>query len=136
IDAKQEAWLKDVFRENFGQGTIIVFHHPIVWEIPQLGMPVSESFAEIIKNSDTIGILCGHTHSNNIRNWNGVTQYTADSLAFGMEVGQDNIAFVDKVGINIYNIEAQEISVHTESINPAKQVFAEFSMADMMKFMK
>lgn len=117
-------------------GTILTFHHPVVWDIPQMSMPVSPEFEQIIKNSDVFGILCGHTHSNNVRPWNGAVQYTADSTAFGMELYQEKIAFVEKVGLNYYEVENGFISAHTESINRQMNILAEFDLKQMLKLME
>lgn len=136
VSSKQELWLQEVLKEDYGMGTILTFHHPVVWDIPQMSMPVSPEFEQIIKNSDVFGILCGHTHSNNVRPWNGAVQYTADSTAFGMELYQEKIAFVEKVGLNYYEVENGFISAHTESINRQMNILAEFDLKQMLKLME
>ena len=136
VSSKQELWLREVLKEDYGMGTILTFHHPVVWDIQQMSMPVSPEFEQIIRNSDVFGILCGHTHSNNVRPWNGAVQYTADSTAFGMELYQENIAFVEKVGLNYYEVENGFISAHTESINRQMNILAEFDLKQMLKLME
>lgn len=131
---KQVLWLKDILKEGYGKGTILTFHHPIVWDMPQMSMPVSPEFEQTVKESDVIGILCGHTHSNDIQPWNGIMQLTADSTAFGMELYQGKIAFVEKAGFNYYEIGNGLISAHVESANKQLKVLAEFDLEQMLKF--
>lgn len=136
ISREQEQWLAELLKENYGQGTILTFHHPVVWEIPQFAMQVSENFENIVQNSDVIAILCGHTHSNNVRCWKGKPQYTADAMAFGMEQMEDRIAFVEKGGMSFYELCGKSISSHVEAVDLNPNVLADFDMEQMMKFME
>lgn len=136
ISKEQEEWLRDLLREPYGQGTIITFHHPIVWEIPQLAMHISQVLAEILTGSDVIGILCGHTHSNNVTSFQGVGQYTADAMAFGMDTEGDMLQFVEKGGMSFYQIQGKQISVHIEPLYETVKVLTEFPLQELLKLMK
>ena len=136
IGEEQMQWLKKVLEKPYGNGTIITFHHPVTWNIPQLAMPVEDAFADILSAGDVIGIFCGHTHSNLICTWRGVPQYTADSTTFGMEMDRENFLFVEKCGMNIYHIDGKQVSAHVEPFYDRLPIMAEIPVEEMMKYIK
>lgn len=135
ISQEQESWLREVLKETYGNGTIVTFHHPVAWDMPQLSMGISDELKNILAGSDVIGIFCGHTHSNNIRNWHGIKQYTADAMAFGMDMSGENFRFVEKGGMNFYQIEGREISAHVEALDNDLTILAEIPMQELLKMM-
>lgn len=136
VGEDQTRWLKQVLEKPYGNGTIVTFHHPVAWDMPQLAMPVDNTFAELLSAGDVVGIFCGHTHSNNICNWKGIPQFTADSTTFGMEMDQKNFLFVEKCGMSFYHIAGKQVSVHVESFHTHLPVMAEIPVAEMMKYIK
>ncbi len=135
ISKEQTDWLKNTLKETYGKGTILTFHHPIVWDAEGLAMSVSNEVMDIINNSDIIAILCGHTHSNNIQPVGNTVQYTADSTAFGMELTEDNIAFMGTAAMNFYNVVEGKVSAHTETLDEHPTVLAKFSMQQLLSMM-
>ncbi len=135
ISREQEEWLRELLREDYGQGTIITFHHPIVWEMPQLAMPVSRELADILTHSDVIGMFCGHTHSNNATDFQGIGQYTADAMAFGMDTEGDILRFVEKGGMSFYRIQGKKVSIHVEALYENVKVLSEIPLQELLKLM-
>ena len=136
VGEAQEQWLQEVLSEPYGSGTLLTFHHPVAWDVPQFVMPVSDNLKKILANSDVVGMFCGHTHSNNVQSWNGIGQYTADSSSFGMEVEQDMILFVEKCGMNFYQIQGGHVSTHVEPLHGKLTVMAEIPLQEMMKYIQ
>ena len=102
-----------------------------------MAMPVSENFQRIIQESDVCALFTGHAHSNRICFWNGVTQYTADAKAFGMEMlSKERLGFVEKAGMNFYDISGGKIANHVEALELAPKVMADFDLEMMMKFVQ
>ena len=137
ITPEQEEWLAETLKEDFGKGTLLAFHHPVSWELEALSMPVSENFQRIIHESDVCALFTGHTHSNRICFWNGIIQYTADAMAFGMEMlSKERLGFVEKAGMNFYEIRRGRIAAHVEAMEFEPKVLADFDLKMMMKFVQ
>lgn len=136
VSPEQESWLREVLKEDYGNGTLVTFHHPIAWDMPQLSMKISDEMKKIFAESDVIGIFCGHTHSNNVQNWQGIKQYTADAMAFGMDMSGENFRFVEKGGMNFYRIEGANVSVHVEALYNDVTVLAEIPMQKLLEMMQ
>lgn len=135
ISREQEEWLRDLLKVNYGQGTLITFHHPIVWDMPQLAMPVSPELMDILTHSDVIGIFCGHTHSNNVTSFQGISQYTADAMAFGMDMEGDMLRFVEKGGMSFYQIQGKTVSTHVEPLYEKVKVLSQIPFQELLKLM-
>ena len=59
ISKEQEEWLAGILKNKTTEyGTILAFHHPIVWRTDAFSMQVSDELKEIIKNSDVRAIFC------------------------------------------------------------------------------
>lgn len=114
ISRQQEEQLKEVLRTSAKKGTILAWHHPVVWNNPMFAMEVSEAFREILRESDVRAVFCGHTHENSVDFLEGIPQITADSTAFGVEVSQGNFQMVEKTGYNLCTIEKENWHLHVE----------------------
>ncbi len=135
ISREQEEWLRDLLQTDYGQGTIVTFHHPIFWDTPLLSMPVSPELTEILAHSDVIGIFCGHTHSNNVTRFQGINQYTADAMAFGMDMSGNMLRFVEKGGMSFYQIQGKTVSTHVEPLYNSVEVLSEIPVQELVKLM-
>lgn len=103
ISKEQEMWLEKILKEESPEyGTILAFHHPIVWTSSAFSMKVSENFQRILRENKVRAIFCGHTHENSVDFFEGIPQITADSTAFGSEVTPEEFRMVEKTGYNIY----------------------------------
>lgn len=117
ISSEQIEWLKDVLKTPAPRGTILIFHHPVVWSDPIFSMEAPE-FGEAVKNTDVIGIFCGHTHYNNTFEFEGIPQIVGDSTAFAGIFNMDTNAFMDKAAYNLCVADNGKISVHNELVYP------------------
>lgn len=95
-------------------------------------MKVSERFLSLLKSSDVIGVFCGHTHYNSLDSADGMTQYTADSTAFGIAFHPSGMGFTNKTGYGIYTLGDRNISMHTSVITPETNEYTSFTFADIM----
>ncbi|WP_230398126.1 metallophosphoesterase family protein [Novisyntrophococcus fermenticellae] len=132
MSKEQEDWLAGVLKDKSERGSIVAFHHPVIWSNEQLAMKVSERFLSLLKNSDVIGVFCGHTHYNSLDSADGMTQYTADSTAFGIAFHPSGMGFTNKTGYGIYTLGDRNISMHTSVITPETNEYTSFTFADIM----
>ena len=135
ISKEQEQWLAQVLAEQTEKTTVLAFHHPIAWENDSLAMTVSESFRELVKNSQVAGIFCGHTHSNSLDYWEGIPQYTADSMAFGLGMRKNGLSFNNRTGFALYRVENGQIEVHQELMTPEPEAYLTFTWEQMKQMM-
>ena len=131
ISPEQEQWLAQVLAEKTEKTTILAFHHPIAWERDSLAMPVSPSFRQLVKNSGVAGIFCGHTHSNSLDDWEGIPQFTADSMAFGLGMEKDGLSFTNRTGYTMVRVENGTIQVHQEGMTPKPEAYMTFTWEQM-----
>ena len=137
IGEEQMQWLKKVLEKPYGNGTIITFHHPVTWNIPQLAMPVEDAFADILSAGDVIGIFCGHTHSNLICTWRGVPRYYRGFYYFWNGNGPGKFPFRGKVRYeHTYHIDGKQVSAHVEPFYDRLPIMAEIPVEEMMKYIK
>lgn len=126
IQDEQLQWLRDVLSEPSLNGTIVFLHHPVFWNGEgefNMALTNGEEVLNILKASDTFAIFSGHTHVNGVNCKDGISQYTADSLAFSLEIrGKDTLAFTDKIGFEEVEIRGRNIYTHMNSIyQPEKE---------------
>ena len=136
ISKEQEEWLAGILKNKTTEyGTILAFHHPIVWRTDAFSMQVSDELKEIIKNSDVRAIFCGHTHENSVDFLEKIPQLTADSTAFGSEITPEKFCMVEKTGYSIYTFTKDSWQMHVEQAKEQK-VLAAIDMEVLMKLMK
>lgn len=134
VSREQLEWLKQTLTVPSEKGSIVFLHHPVFWSAGGMTMELTNGaeVLEVLKGSDVFAIFCGHTHANAVQMRDGITQYTADSMAFSIEVNKGILAFTDKAGYLTAQIKEREVQVHYETTkedNPAVEypmaVFAE-----------
>lgn len=120
ITGEQLAWLNENLSENYKKGTLVILHHPIVWEDAALSMRDKGALIDILANSDTIGIFTGHTHMNGLHHVRHIPQFTSEGVAFGLEKwDDDSISFTNQCAYNIYSVEDGYINMKRVHIEPA-----------------
>ncbi len=84
-------WLKEKLSVPSEKGTLVFMHHPAFWLSAQ-GFPVeltnSAEATDVLMSGDVLAVFCGHTHQNAVNVQNGLVQFTADSLAFSIEMNE------------------------------------------------
>lgn len=95
FDPVEAEWLGGELACGGERGTIVAFHHPVLWSVPQLAMQVEPRMLELLTSEKVLGLFCGHTHEADVRFLNGVPQLTAASTAFGSAFLPDAYAITD-----------------------------------------
>lgn len=136
ISEEQVEWLEGILLEKAPKGSIITFHHPVEWEVEELGMQITNRLWELLKNSDVLGIFCGHTHANSLNYLEHIPQITADSMAFGLGIEGDKLSFTDKTGYCLCEINDGRLQVHYETSSPKPTAFVTFELSALKKAMQ
>ncbi len=128
LESAQLQWLKKVLSAPSERGSILALHHPLIPEQDGFGcMQADPCLAELIAQSDVIGIFCGHTHRNYTATFAGKPYFTADSLSFVLEEsGPDTYL----KALSAYNRAVYcdgTLSVQVRRLAPEASVAARFS---------
>lgn len=128
ITESQTEWLSEVLKQPSERGYLLALHHPLIDN--QDGLPPAlhpDSFTELIKNSDILGIFCGHTHHNYIAQFAGKPYFTADSMAFSMVSSEDMLTFKDCAAYTVMKLSDRILSAGVRQVVPAVADIASFS---------
>lgn len=134
--AEEYDWLEKVLKEPAPQGTILVFHHPVAWDVKELSMTVAPRFRELLRESDVRAVFCGHTHENDLRFLEGVPQVTGDSTAFGCSYIGNTMGFTDKATYNLCTLGENGLTVRNKLLNPAEHIALEIDILELMRAVK
>lgn len=109
LSQEQLDWLSLLLQEKAEKGTIIVVHHPPMTS----NLRNWEAFADVVKNTDVIGILSGHTHNNISFLLDTIPVFVSGGVAFGIDpLSTDPLQIVDTSGFNLVNVYAKKITVY------------------------
>jgi len=114
IGAAQREWLKQELTIPAPEGTLLVFHHPPFPPGAALGTePMLADWRElesIVRDSDVIGVLCGHVHQSMASSFAGVPLVTAAATAFLVDPFlKPGIAFLAGGGFNVVTVRDRTI---------------------------
>lgn len=127
-------WLRREVDTPSPNGTLIAFHHPPEGTVLPMGehsLTNSSELKAMIQNSDVIGVLTGHTHFPSQSMYgNGILSSTAGSTAYGLQMTDEFIQFVDVSSFNICSVASRQLCVGSFQDNEAA-VLATFSRADL-----
>lgn len=134
IDEQQVAWLKQELSTPAPKGTIIALHHPML-AIP--GMPADHilsnrrEIGEIVADTDVIGVVAGHVHSNNVGSYLGVVNVAACGTAFTGEIDNEQyFRMINACSFNVVTVTPGDgITVRTVEIPTDRQEYFRFSAA-------
>ena len=136
IGKEQLAFLKDILSSPAAKGSILVCHHPLIWDPSFLSIENSGEVLMTISGSDIRGIFCGHTHFNKATAFHGIIQSTAESLAFGFDYDIKNIFFSDRCGFNLCSVDKTKIAVHYENLKPKTKIIKAVSLDSLKCVLK
>lgn len=133
IDREQLDWLAAELRTGAEKGTVVALHHPpedTVLPMGELCLENSDALAALLKNSDVIGILSGHTHFPNQSLYGGsVLNSTAGSTAFGLRMTSDEVRLVETSSFSLCAVRGRKLSVSSfQCANP--KVLCRFMQKD------
>ena len=129
-------WMENVLRQPAERGTILLFHHPVAWDVKELAMEVDDRFRALLKNCDVKAVFCGHTHENDVRFLEGVPQLTGDSTAFGCSYTGSTMGFTDKATYNLCTMDENGLTVRNKLLNPNEQNNFEINNLELMQAVK
>ena len=119
ISQEQVQWLAEELAQPYGQGTILLGHHPLASRQAWFHTDYPESLGEVLAKSDVIAYLCGHAHYAEDRTVLGIRQITAESFAFGVEtVSPTEVIYTETRGYNTCWLEDRELITHPHQVFP------------------
>lgn len=119
INGKQEEWLINLLKNNYGNGSLVFMHHPLDWYDDFWITKISDKLKEALTNSDIISFFTGHTHMQAHRQFMGISQYTCPPLSFGISHYDDGkAAYTNRTGYYIFEAENKNICSRMINVTP------------------
>jgi 3',5'-cyclic AMP phosphodiesterase CpdA len=118
ISLSQMNQLADWLKEPAEKGTILLQHHPLIWEEKGIATEVPDGFKEIIANSDILGIFVGHIHQGTTMQYAGKMQYMTEAISFGVDEYPDQSIFTDRTGYNSCSLTEDGLFVYHHYLSP------------------
>lgn len=135
---EQLGFLSRMLKQPAPKGTVVLLHHPpqgnVLESFSHL-CPVREEFHEIVKNSDVVAVLSGHTHSVSVNTRDHVLYATASSTAFSMESTDGELRFVDTCSYNLGRITENGVLVGVETVGYAHKTLYTMTVEQMAKLL-
>jgi len=133
VDSKQLDWLADVLKTPAENGSLVVVHHPIEAGESKDGHALTNSkeFLNIIKGTDVIAVLSGHTHQNKLSSFGKILLSTADGTAFGAGMSGESMQLTDRTGFSICSVDENGLAVKTARFPDQETSFVSFSLKDL-----
>jgi 3',5'-cyclic AMP phosphodiesterase CpdA len=108
IDEEQLGWLAEELKAPADDGTLLVMHHPPVPPVQDLAV-LSElrnqtGLAKVLKGSDVIGILSGHTHCSMFSAFAGIPVSVAASTSYTQDLALPAGAMQGRDGARSFNL--------------------------------
>ena len=140
LSEKQLNWLKDELATRNDAGSILILHHPPVLTEAEGAMNHSlinsKELGDIVRNSDIIAVLSGHTHQACATTFENIIHITSDSTAFGVHLTNEYMEMNNKTGYSICTVSGGAFSTYTYQL--AETVKTDFKMpiSELMEMMK
>ncbi len=136
VDTPQLAWLQEVLSTPSSEGTLLMVHHPLIPNQDNLGTAQYDSaLVGLIAHSDILGVFCGHTHHNLITQFASKPYYTADSMAYSLQVQGDEASFECLAAYNLLTLSDKNLFAQVKLAAPAPAVAARFSMNSLSQLL-
>jgi len=118
LDQEQLAWLKQELATPAPHGTIVGIHHPLLNIGGVLGdhlLSNREEIGQALANTDVVGVMAGHVHSNNVGSYQGIVNVAAAGTAFAGEMADaENYVMTDACSYNVVAVNPGDgLSVQT-----------------------
>ncbi len=134
-------FLQTTLGNNPDQATLLVMHHPphmpgqaaYRWE----SLPPADSvrLAEILKDHNIVGMLCGHVHHNKIVQWHGIPVIVNNGLHNLIDVTvADVLAIKDVTGYGLCQWHDYGLSVTFLTLTPEQPVTKTLARTIVEKF--
>lgn len=105
------------------RGSIVLMHNPAVGQQSWGPMAVPEEYRNILRQGKVKAVFAGHLHSAYYGWLDGVPQFTAGSLAFGIDMEPDASVYTNCYSYNMCRLDSQGyFSVWPVVVDPARRV--------------
>lgn len=135
IDDIQMEWLENTLKTPTEKGNIILLHHPIVGDsfgdMKEHCLKNSDKLLNVLKNTNTRGILSGHTHKASTTIVENIPSIVAGSTAYGFNMDEEYMYLNNDAGYNIINISNDDLTVFPYSTLP-KMIYSKISIEELM----
>ena len=140
IEAGQLEWLRKQLdsEENSGPAILLLHHTPhtsgeedfLLWQ-----MENPEELEDVVKDSDIIGIFCGHAHTTFTSKLSGIPCFTVNSVTHGINSGEEAMTLSNQTGFNYCVFEGDRLTVEHVDIPQENHVelvihYSEFGEAE------
>ncbi|EGO6529267.1 metallophosphoesterase [Enterococcus faecalis] len=107
MNKEQKDWLQTTLKKLSDKPILLVMHHHLLREQSSMPtLPEAEETIQLLKGSDILGVLTGHTHHPYLHHINGIPYYTVAGMSFvGEDEGQGIVRFEENYGYNLYSID-------------------------------
>lgn len=118
ISSKQCEWLRDELKKSPKQDTILLLHHHLLKEqFSTASVIVQKEFEDVVRNSNIVGVFCGHTHHPFVGTFADKPYFSAGSLSFvGYDEQDGLVRFEEAPSCNLCTYEDGKISVEVISV--------------------
>lgn len=109
------------------QGSILLMHHPLIWEEEEVCSQVPQGFEDLIAKHKIHGIFVGHVHTASTVSYHGTTQYMSEAISFGVDEYPDESIFVNRTGYNTVTLEGDQVFYYRHYVTPQQTMIARMS---------
>ncbi|PZO96675.1 MAG: metallophosphoesterase [Streptococcus pyogenes] len=127
ISQEQLEQLKHALAKPSEKGSIVLLHHPLMWEDKTIATSRPADFDQIIAASDIKAIFVGHIHMGSMATYQGIPQIMAESMAFGTDEFPDESIFSNRTGYNEIVLEGEQVYVYGHLVSPEQKLLGQLS---------
>ncbi|EFR32125.1 metallophosphoesterase family protein [Eremococcus coleocola] len=124
ISEAQFQQLKTWLSKPAEKGSILIQHHPLAWEEPDICTRVPQGFAELIASSDIRAIFVGHVHTASVVTYQGINQYMSEAISFGVDEYDHESIFTNRTGYNSVTLTSDQIFYYRHYLTPHQSMIA------------
>lgn len=123
LPADQMNYLARRLENQPPRGSIVLMHNPAVGQQTWGPMAAPEEYRHILRQGEVKAVFAGHLHSAYSGWLEGVPQFTAGSLAFGIDMEPDASVYTNCYSYNMCRLDSQGyFSVWPVVVDPARRV--------------
>lgn len=123
LPENQLAYLARRLEQQPPRGSILLMHNPCVGQQPWGPMKPPEQYRQLLRQGKVKAVFAGHLHSPYFGWLEDVPQFTAGSLAFGIDMEPDASVYTNSYSYNLCRMDGQgHISAWPVPVDPARRV--------------
>jgi 3',5'-cyclic AMP phosphodiesterase CpdA len=138
VDEEQLVWLKNVLSTPAENGSIVIVHHPVETGAFDLnfGLVNSKEILDVIDGTDTLAVVSGHIHRNQLKHFGKVALSTVEGTAFGADVDDEEIRINTRTAFNICTLDENGLSVHHVRYPDEVNVMHKISLTELTEILR